>query len=175
MPDMPCAIGQSFYEDEDIGGRQAQCMSWRWRQYHTCQFRTKFKICATIWNVKSLDEGAAKLVHGRGDSNDWAHPSEEQAARERFIASSRRHKDHSDKLEAHTDLSADKSWKSKTPPKHKAYTVGNQLRATIFNFWMNVLLLAVPAGFVISYLDLNPIANFFVNFAAIMPLNMLFS
>jgi Ca2+:H+ antiporter len=59
--------------------------------------------------------------------------------------------------------------------KHKPFTVGNQLRATTFNSWLNILLLAVPAGFVVNYLHLNPIAVFFVNFAAILPLTTLFS
>jgi Ca2+:H+ antiporter len=65
--------------------------------------------------------------------------------------------------------------KAKKTLKHKPFTLVNQLKATVFNSWLNILLLAVPAGFVVNYLHLNPIAVFFVNFAAILPLTTLFS
>jgi Ca2+:H+ antiporter len=97
-------------------------------------------------------------------------PSEEQKARQRFISRFRKkHKSEADKEKATADLAAEEL------PKAKTFTVANQLRATIFNSWLNVLLLAVPAGFVVNYLHLNPIAVFFVNFAAILPLTTLFS
>lgn len=104
-------------------------------------------------------------------------PSEEQKARSRFIARFRKHKVRSDKEEEAqtTDLVAEEPPKAKKGVKHKPFTVGNQLRATIFNSWLNILLLAVPAGFVVNYLRLDPIAIFFVNFAAILPLTTLFS
>lgn len=60
-------------------------------------------------------------------------------------------------------------------PKHKPFTVGNQLRVALLSSWLNLLLLASPVGFVVFYLGVNPVAVFFVNFAAILPLNSIFS
>lgn len=102
--------------------------------------------------------------------------SEELKARRRFIALFRKkHKNEADKEETTTDLAVGEPPKAKRALKHKPFTVGNQLRATIFNSWLNILLLAVPAGYVVNYLHINPIAVFFVNFAAILPLTTLFS
>jgi len=53
---------------------------------------------------------------------------------------------------------------------HKPFTVGNQLKATIFYSWINLLLFAVPAGLALYYVDANPVAIFFVNFAAVVPM-----
>jgi hypothetical protein len=86
-------------------------------------------------------------------------PSDEQRARQRFIS----------KFNSGSGLLR------KGKLKHKRFTVHNQHRVTIFSSWLNILLLAVPAGFVVNYLGLNLIAVFFVNFAAILPLNTLFS
>jgi Ca2+:H+ antiporter len=98
-------------------------------------------------------------------------PTEEQKARRRFIARFRK------KHEQQATI----GWAGEEPPKakkmlkHKQFTFVSQLRATVFNSWLNVLLLAVPAGFIVNYLHLNPIAVFFVNFGAILPLTTLFS
>ncbi|KMP00605.1 vacuolar calcium ion transporter /H(+) exchanger [Coccidioides immitis RMSCC 3703] len=50
------------------------------------------------------------------------------------------------------------------------YTFVGQLRATLFNSWINVLLLAVPVGIILHYIHVDPIAVFVVNFVAIIPL-----
>jgi len=54
--------------------------------------------------------------------------------------------------------------------KHEPFTVRNQLRNTLFCSWINVLLVAVPVGFVLNYIHANRIAIFFVNFIAILPM-----
>lgn len=54
--------------------------------------------------------------------------------------------------------------------KHKPYTVRNQLRATIFNSWINILLLAAPVGIALNYAGVDGRAIFCVNFIAIIPL-----
>jgi hypothetical protein len=59
--------------------------------------------------------------------------------------------------------------------KHRPFTVRSQLKGTLFSSWINVLLFAVPAGFVVNYMNLNSIAVFFVNFVAILPLNSIFT
>ncbi len=59
--------------------------------------------------------------------------------------------------------------------KHKKYTVGNQLKATLFNSWLNLLLFAAPVGIALHFTDVNPVAIFVVNFIAIIPLAALLS
>jgi Ca2+:H+ antiporter len=54
--------------------------------------------------------------------------------------------------------------------KHKPYTVKNQLDATIFNSWINILLLAAPVGIALNYAKVDGRAIFCVNFIAIIPL-----
>lgn len=55
------------------------------------------------------------------------------------------------------------------------FTVASQLRATILNSWINVLILAAPAGIALHVIDANPIAIFTVNFIAIIPLAAMLS
>ncbi|KAL0933354.1 Ca2+:H+ antiporter [Colletotrichum truncatum] len=51
------------------------------------------------------------------------------------------------------------------------FTVANQLQRTLLNSWINILILAAPAGIAISYVgSVNKIAVFVVNFIAIIPL-----
>lgn len=53
--------------------------------------------------------------------------------------------------------------------KHK-FTVTNQIRATLFNSWINVLLIASPVGIALHFAKVNPVVVFTVNFIAIIPL-----
>ncbi|KAJ5987835.1 hypothetical protein N7481_003045 [Penicillium waksmanii] len=55
------------------------------------------------------------------------------------------------------------------------FTVASQLRATILNSWINVLIFAAPAGIALYCVDANPIAIFVVNFIAIIPLAAMLS
>jgi Ca2+:H+ antiporter len=72
------------------------------------------------------------------------------------------------------------------------YTFGNQIRASLFNSWINVLLLAgkrakatrstgslltylVPVGIIVNYIHVTPVAIFIINFIAIIPLAALLS
>jgi hypothetical protein len=59
--------------------------------------------------------------------------------------------------------------------KHKSFTWGNQLKATLFRSWINVLLFAAPIGIGFHYADFSPKAVFVVNFLAIIPLAALLS
>jgi Ca2+:H+ antiporter len=72
---------------------------------------------------------------------------------------------------------------SKTPPAKKdrtffkhltpktPFTVGNQIRRTLLNSWINVLLLAVPAGIAVNYVpSVSRVVVFVINFIAIVPL-----
>jgi Ca2+:H+ antiporter len=64
---------------------------------------------------------------------------------------------------------------SKKSLKHKPFTLGNQLRATIFNSWINLLLIAAPVGIAMHFVNVSPVAVFVINFIAIIPLAALLS
>ncbi|GBF67264.1 vacuolar calcium ion transporter [Trichophyton mentagrophytes] len=56
------------------------------------------------------------------------------------------------------------------PGHAKQFTIAGQLRATVFSSWINILLVAAPAGIIMYYLKVNSVAVFVVNFIAIVPL-----
>ncbi|KAL1953893.1 hypothetical protein VTO42DRAFT_2045 [Malbranchea cinnamomea] len=55
------------------------------------------------------------------------------------------------------------------------YTLIGQLRAALFNSWINLLLVAVPVGITVNYLHVTPVAVFVVNLVAIIPLAAIMS
>ena len=57
----------------------------------------------------------------------------------------------------------------------KKFTVWSQIRATLFNSWINVLLIASPVGIAVYYAGVNPVAVFVINFIAIIPLAAMLS
>ena len=68
-----------------------------------------------------------------------------------------------------------KEKKERTFFKHlepkEPFTVANQLRRTLLNSWLNVLIIAAPVGIAINYVHSVPrVAVFVVNFIAIIPL-----
>jgi len=65
-------------------------------------------------------------------------------------------------------------WEGKEVP-HDPFTLRNQLHATIFNSWINVLLIAAPIGIGLNYSGVNGIIVFVVNFIAIIPLAAMLS
>jgi hypothetical protein len=67
---------------------------------------------------------------------------------------------------------------SSTPQKsseRKRFTLGSQLKATIFNSWINLLLIAAPVGNATHFINASPVAVFAVNFIAIIPLAAMLS
>ncbi|OJJ47983.1 hypothetical protein ASPZODRAFT_141535 [Penicilliopsis zonata CBS 506.65] len=86
----------------------------------------------------------------------------------------RRTQTNMDRLRADSDtLTTTESHISK-PDKQKFTAVG-QLKATLFNSWVNVLLIAAPVGIALNYVDVPPVAVFVVNFIAIIPLAAMLS
>jgi Ca2+:H+ antiporter len=95
-------------------------------------------------------------------------------------------KTHSERENARSQREAEKG-KKKSEEKLKfgfirhvepkePYTVANQLRATLLNSWVNIFLLAVPAGFALAYSGaVDGKIVFAVNFVAIIPLAALLS
>lgn len=55
------------------------------------------------------------------------------------------------------------------------FTLGNQLRRTLFNSWINILLIMAPVGIAVNYAHVQPVAVFVVNFIAIIPLAAMLS
>ena len=62
-----------------------------------------------------------------------------------------------------------------TKSPKKKYTFASQIRATVLNSWINVLLVAAPVGIVLHVIKVNPVAVFVVNFIAIIPLAAMLS
>lgn len=58
---------------------------------------------------------------------------------------------------------------------NQKFTFASQLRATVLNSWINVLLVAAPVGIALYAVNANPIAVFVVNFIAIIPLAAMLS
>jgi Ca2+:H+ antiporter len=108
------------------------------------------------------------------DSQSTGRPlSEEVKARRRFLERFRKNKgDGQDKSRSTTGFSEATSKQSR---KHKPFTVGSQLKATVFNSYINVLLLAAPVGIALHFVNISPVAVFVVNFIAIIPLAALLS
>ena len=55
------------------------------------------------------------------------------------------------------------------------FTVVSQLRATLFNSWINVLLIFVPIGIAVNYTGIPRVGVFVINFIAIIPLAAMLS
>ncbi|PGG95717.1 calcium/proton exchanger [Helicocarpus griseus UAMH5409] len=91
------------------------------------------------------------------------------------------HRPASDNLEmgpaGTTDISRDLSAKEheNTPLDKQKFTIVGQLKATLLNSWINVLLVAVPVGLAVHHAHIDPIAVFVVNFVAIIPLAAMLS
>jgi Ca2+:H+ antiporter len=94
--------------------------------------------------------------------------SEEEKARRRFLGKFR--KDKTDESPEDDDKPKPKPWYKGKDLKHEPFTVQNQLNATLFNSWVNILLLAAPAGIACNYAGVDGKIVFVVNFIAIIPL-----
>ncbi|MCJ1417258.1 hypothetical protein MMC32_003600 [Xylographa parallela] len=61
-------------------------------------------------------------------------------------------------------------------PKRKPFTAMSQLRATVFNSYINILLIMAPIGIALNFVKgISPVAVFVVNFIAIIPLAAMLS
>ena len=68
--------------------------------------------------------------------------------------------------------------RSRTPQSHNPkpkFTVMGQLRATIFNSWLNVLFIFIPIGIAMQFANVSPVVVFATNFIAIIPLAAMLS
>ena len=65
--------------------------------------------------------------------------------------------------------------KDKNGKEKKKFTPMSQVRATLFNSWINVLLIFSPLGIAVYYAHVAPVAVFVINFIAIIPLAAMLS
>ncbi|KAG8527379.1 uncharacterized protein KY384_007531 [Bacidia gigantensis] len=72
-------------------------------------------------------------------------------------------KDEDDKLSKRTSASFFK-------PDAQKFTFKSQIRATLFNSYINILLIFVPVGIAVNYAGVDKVAVFVINFIAIIPL-----
>jgi len=62
------------------------------------------------------------------------------------------------------------------PEEKQKFTAMGQIRATVFNSYINILLIAAPVGIALSQVQsVNPVVIFVVNFIAIIPLAAMLS
>lgn len=57
----------------------------------------------------------------------------------------------------------------------QTFTAKSQLRATLFNSWINVLLVFVPIGIAVNFANVPKVGVFIINFIAIIPLAAMLS
>lgn len=70
---------------------------------------------------------------------------------------------------------ADETSVSDSLKDKEQFTFMGQLKATLFNSWINILFLMVPVGIAVNYTHISPIAVFVINFIAIIPLAAMLS
>lgn len=63
----------------------------------------------------------------------------------------------------------------KRSKENQRFTVMSQIRATVFNSYINILLIFVPIGIAVNYAHIPPVGVFVINFIAIIPLAAMLS
>ncbi|OWP04194.1 hypothetical protein B2J93_673 [Marssonina coronariae] len=103
--------------------------------------------------------------------------SQEEVARRRFLRRFQKDKSRSEaENEIVTDGDAEAAekkrpwYKGKILPHKEPFTLRNQVQRTLFNSWVNILLIAAPVGIALNYAGVDKKAVFCVNFIAIIPL-----
>ena len=94
--------------------------------------------------------------------------------RQRFRALGKKNTDNNEKKPSKTGsgmihISKDHKW------GQYPFTLWGQIKNTIFNSWINILLIAVPVGIALNYVKIDPVGIFVVNFVAIVPLAAMLS
>ena len=74
-----------------------------------------------------------------------------------------------------TDVEKPKKRASMLGKETQKFTLWGQLRATLFNSWINVLLIFVPIGIGVNYSTIPRVGVFIINFIAIIPLAAMLS
>ncbi|EKD20098.1 uncharacterized protein L3040_002225 [Drepanopeziza brunnea f. sp. 'multigermtubi'] len=123
-------------------------------------------------NGKVTEEDSEETVVDRQSTRPR---SEEEKARRRFLGRFSK-KGKSGQVTDGEDPEKKRTWyKGKVLPHKEPFTLRNQVQRTLFNSWINILLLAAPVGIAINYAGVDKKAVFVVNFIAIIPLAALLS
>ncbi|RDW69266.1 putative Ca2+-transport (H+ exchange) protein [Coleophoma cylindrospora] len=117
---------------------------------------------------RSSEPDSGSTVVDRRSSRGSRPMSQEQKARHRFLSKFKGGNKGADDNEREEK-------KEKNKLNHKPFTLRNQLQATIFNSWINILIIAAPVGIGLNYAGVNKIVVFVVNFIAIIPLAAMLS
>ncbi|KAL8720931.1 MAG: hypothetical protein Q9225_002287 [Loekoesia sp. 1 TL-2023] len=99
-----------------------------------------------------------------------AMPEEERARKRRFGGVMNRF--HREKQE---DNSMERTRTERSKRPRQKFTFIGQLKATIFNSPINILLLMIPVGIAVHFSNVSPIGVFVINFIAIIPLAAMLS
>lgn len=75
----------------------------------------------------------------------------------------------------HDESQPSRTSESTTDGEKPKFTTGNQLRRTVLNSWINILLIMVPVGIAVNYAHVQPVIVFVINFIAIIPLAAMLS
>ena len=81
----------------------------------------------------------------------------------------------SKKEEDGEDLQKKRKGSSLWGKETQKFTAASQLRATLFNSWINVLLIFVPIGIAVNFANVPKVGVFVINFIAIIPLAAMLS
>ncbi|TGO83934.1 hypothetical protein BPOR_0572g00040 [Botrytis porri] len=120
---------------------------------------------ATNNDGRPSDPSTEATIVGRQSSRQ---PSVEEKARRRFL--SRFTKKGREEVDGEEKKKKGGIFRGKDI-KHEPFTLRSQLQNTIFNSWINILLIAAPVGIALNYAGgVNGIVIFVVNFIAIIPL-----
>ena len=79
------------------------------------------------------------------------------------------------KTEGDADMKKSRTRSSLWRKDNHKFTAASQLRATLFNSWINLLLIFVPVGIAVNFTNIPPIGVFVINFIAIIPLAAMLS
>ena len=124
--------------------------------------------------IEEEEEHEQQHHHINGILGNPNPPAGKPTLRQRFRALGKRNTFNSEKKSSKTGsrtirISEDHKW-----GKHP-FTVWGQIKNTIFNSWINILLIAVPVGIAVNYVKIDPVGIFVVNFIAIIPLAAMLS
>ena len=115
-----------------------------------------------ITEASTAVEPEAKLDEKEGK------PRRRRFAHLPFLAKS---KEENDGEEVKTARTRSGLWAKET----QKFTAASQLRATLFNSWINVLLIFVPIGIAVNFTNISRVGVFVINFIAIIPLAAMLS
>ncbi|CZS91310.1 hypothetical protein WAI453_003636 [Rhynchosporium graminicola] len=103
--------------------------------------------------------------------------STEEKARKRFLSRFlKKNKNMEREVPEEEENEKKRPWyKGKILPHKEPFTLRNQIQRTIFNSWINILLLAAPVGIAVNYAGVDRKVVFVVNFIAIIPLAAMLS